>query len=229
MDDLKINIQKFDVEKFKKYVETYDGGNNYNTYSADTILHDMLYGIALAIDGEKFELHSGYAEFKRRLVLYLSQKNEAFGASLRYFINADDARTPKIILSEYQIKILTRLEIAFPKLKLEIGRGNRLLVDGKVISGFCIEDIRDRKDYDGDVRTYAYEIKRHLENNKNQNTVLEENVSDAFKETSVKINEQVITIANTITRYDRINKDELLEALTLINKWIQEHDDKTHK
>jgi len=64
-------------------------------------------------------------------------------------------------LTEYQLEIRTRLREKFNDLHIEIGRGNRLVINGVVITGgFVIHDVRDRKDYETDVKFFSDEIKR---------------------------------------------------------------------
>jgi len=65
-------------------------------------------------------------------------------------------------LTEYQLEIRTRLREKFNDLQIEIGRGNRLMINGVVITGgVIIEDVRNRKDYDNDVKFFSDEIKRN--------------------------------------------------------------------
>ena len=64
-------------------------------------------------------------------------------------------------LTEYQLEIRTRLREKFNDLQIEIGRGDRLTVNGVVITGgVLIYDVRNRKDYDNDIKFFSDEIKR---------------------------------------------------------------------
>jgi len=64
-------------------------------------------------------------------------------------------------LTEYQLEIRTRLREKFNDLHIEIGRGDRLVINGVVITGgVVIHDVRDRKDYETDVKFFSDEIKR---------------------------------------------------------------------
>ena len=57
---------EFDFEKFKKYVNTY----NPKTHGLNmdvTILKDMLYGLGICLDEEKYEFAGGYREFVKFL------------------------------------------------------------------------------------------------------------------------------------------------------------------
>lgn len=64
-------------------------------------------------------------------------------------------------LTEYQLEIRTRLREKFNDLQIEIGRGDRLVINGVVITGgVLIWDSRNRKDYDNDIKFFSDEIKR---------------------------------------------------------------------
>jgi len=64
-------------------------------------------------------------------------------------------------LTEYQLEIRTRLREKFNDLQIEIGRGDRLMINGVVITGGVrIDDIRNRKDYENDIKFFSDEIKR---------------------------------------------------------------------
>lgn len=64
-------------------------------------------------------------------------------------------------LTEYQLEIRTRLREKFNDLQIEIGKGDRLMVNGVVITGGVrIDDIRNRKDYENDIKFFSDEIKR---------------------------------------------------------------------
>ena len=64
-------------------------------------------------------------------------------------------------LTEYQLEIRTRLREKFNDLQIEIGRGDRLVINGVVITGgVIIYDSRNRKDYDNDIKFFSDEIKR---------------------------------------------------------------------
>lgn len=60
--------------------------------------------------------------------------------------------------TEYQIEMLSRLRVKFPDLEINVGRGDRLMVNGKVIKGFLFYDVRNRKDYDADEAVFTEEI-----------------------------------------------------------------------
>ena len=57
----------FDFEKFKEYVNTYDpkttgGGRD------TTIVKDMVYGLGIALDDEKYSMADGFRKFMKHLV-----------------------------------------------------------------------------------------------------------------------------------------------------------------
>ena len=63
-------VGKFDMRKFKDYVQTYDkkkdGLNN-----DDTIVKDMLYGIGLCLNKKDFEYADGFKKFKNFIKAFL--------------------------------------------------------------------------------------------------------------------------------------------------------------
>lgn len=64
-------------------------------------------------------------------------------------------------LTEYQLEIRTRLREKFEDLQIEIGRGDRLIINEVVITGgVVIRDSRNRKDYENDIKFFSDEIKR---------------------------------------------------------------------
>lgn len=86
-------------------------------------------------------------------------------------LNLINAQKPKLVISdaiistnkltEYQLEIRTRLREKFTDLQIEIGRGDRLVINGVVITGgIVIYDSRNRKDYDNDIEFISDEIKR---------------------------------------------------------------------
>ncbi|MFW6248212.1 MAG: hypothetical protein ACOC4J_00410 [Bacteroidota bacterium] len=56
----------FDWKAFKKYVNTYDP-KKHGVNDQKTIMHDMLYGIGLSIDREKYQYSNGYRKFEQFL------------------------------------------------------------------------------------------------------------------------------------------------------------------
>lgn len=58
-----INEEKFDMESFKKYVNTYDA-EKHGLNKNDVIIKDMLYGMGLSLNEEKYRWAAGYRKFK---------------------------------------------------------------------------------------------------------------------------------------------------------------------
>ena len=54
------------VNKFQKYVETYDKQHGYLDYTDNTFIDDMLYGIGIAISGD-YKFAQGFFKFKELL------------------------------------------------------------------------------------------------------------------------------------------------------------------
>lgn len=54
------------VKKFQKYVATYSDQPYYETYSDETFINDMIYGIGIAID-KKYEFNKGFKLWKKDL------------------------------------------------------------------------------------------------------------------------------------------------------------------
>src|ERR1700735_1863634 len=64
------------VEAFQVYVATYTDQPSYEDYSDKTFTEDMLYGIGLALNPEKFHSSSGYERFKSDVLpLFVPQAN----------------------------------------------------------------------------------------------------------------------------------------------------------
>lgn len=64
------SVSKFDMQKFKDYVNTYDERKN-GLDNDKTIVKDMLYGIGLCLDKEEFCFAGGYKKFKAFLKAFL--------------------------------------------------------------------------------------------------------------------------------------------------------------
>jgi hypothetical protein len=85
-------------------------------------------------------------------------------------LNLIKSQKPKLVISdviistdkltEYQLEIRTRLREKFNGLQIEIVKGDRLMVNGIIITGgVLIWDSRNRKDYDNDIKFFSNEIK----------------------------------------------------------------------
>lgn len=62
-------------------------------------------------------------------------------------------------LTKYQTEIMARLREKFTDLKIDIGRGDRLMVNDEVIKGFVVVDSRNRQNYEADSKEFSNEIK----------------------------------------------------------------------
>lgn len=64
------SVSKFDMQKFKEYVQTYDVKKN-GLDNDDTIVKDMLYGIGLCLNKKEFEYADGFKKFKTFIKAFL--------------------------------------------------------------------------------------------------------------------------------------------------------------
>ena len=53
---------QFDWKAFKKYVDTYEP-SKHGANDTQIIIKDMIYGIGLSVDKEKYKFHDGYLKF----------------------------------------------------------------------------------------------------------------------------------------------------------------------
>ena len=63
-------VSKFDMQKFKEYVNTYDQ-RKHGLDNDDTIVKDMLYGIGLCLNKKEFEFADGFKKFKTLIKAFL--------------------------------------------------------------------------------------------------------------------------------------------------------------
>mgnify|MGYP003143823603 FL=1 len=63
-------VSKFDIEKFKEYVNTYDAKKN-GLDNSEVIVKDMIYGIGICLDKKEFSFADGYRKFTELLKSYL--------------------------------------------------------------------------------------------------------------------------------------------------------------
>lgn len=54
------------VTSLKDYINTYDRQPGYESYRAETLIDDVLYGLGIALD-DKYRHAQGYDEFKKVL------------------------------------------------------------------------------------------------------------------------------------------------------------------
>jgi hypothetical protein len=64
----------FDFKHFQNYVKTYDEKKD-GLDNPDTILKDMLYGLGISIDKEKYSFYKGFEKFKLWLISFFNNKN----------------------------------------------------------------------------------------------------------------------------------------------------------
>lgn len=64
---------KFDLEAFKEYVNTYDT-KRHGLDKNDTILADMIYGLGIAMNKDRYSFITGYDLFKERILKILEGK-----------------------------------------------------------------------------------------------------------------------------------------------------------
>lgn len=70
-----IDIKKA-TEKLNHFVGTYSKQPNYTQYSNQTFLNDMLYGIGISIDEDKYFAAQGYTEFLKLLQSHINNELE---------------------------------------------------------------------------------------------------------------------------------------------------------
>lgn len=61
------------VEYLQNYMNTYNKQMSYLDYRDETFIHDILYGLGVALDPEKHTWHGGYQKFKRFLREFLDK------------------------------------------------------------------------------------------------------------------------------------------------------------
>lgn len=62
------------VKSFQEYVLTYTKQQGYANYGDETFILDMLYGIGIAIDKDKYSMAPGFDDFKKRFAAYLKTR-----------------------------------------------------------------------------------------------------------------------------------------------------------
>jgi len=66
------------VSYFQNYVATYSDQQNYKTYSDRIFIDDMLYGIGIAINKNKYQNAVGYRLWKKELIKYMNNQTYDF-------------------------------------------------------------------------------------------------------------------------------------------------------
>lgn len=56
------------VKAFQEYVAFYSGQRFYQDYSDETFIHDMIYGIGIALNEKEYSWADGYEKWKERLI-----------------------------------------------------------------------------------------------------------------------------------------------------------------
>jgi hypothetical protein len=64
---------KFDWDKFKEYVDTYDP-DKHAASNPDIILEDMLYGLGTSLKPKEYKMSNGYKNFKQDLIDFIKEK-----------------------------------------------------------------------------------------------------------------------------------------------------------
>lgn len=62
------------IEYLKKYINTYENQKGYLDYADGTIIDDILYGLGVALDEEKYKFGNGYDRFKLRLLDHIGPR-----------------------------------------------------------------------------------------------------------------------------------------------------------
>ena len=61
------------VESLKNYITAYGKQVHYREYTDSILIDDMLYGLGIAIDPDKYRFANGYKDFKSVLRKHLSE------------------------------------------------------------------------------------------------------------------------------------------------------------
>ena len=59
------------VKSLKEYINSYDGQQFYESYAEETLIKDILYGLGIALDPEKYKYSDGFDRFKEVLRKHL--------------------------------------------------------------------------------------------------------------------------------------------------------------
>lgn len=57
------------ISYLQQYIDTYSEQEHYTSYSERIVIDDMLYGLGVALYGEKAKFANGYRWFKREVLL----------------------------------------------------------------------------------------------------------------------------------------------------------------
>jgi hypothetical protein len=61
------------VNNLALYMATYNDQVGYESYSAKIFVDDVLYGLGISLDKEKYQYGQGYREFKKDLMAFLKE------------------------------------------------------------------------------------------------------------------------------------------------------------
>ena len=64
------------IAAMKHYIDTYPDQLGWKQYSKETMLADLVYGIGIAMDRDKYEFADGYDAFKKFLIDFLTSNHE---------------------------------------------------------------------------------------------------------------------------------------------------------
>lgn len=64
------------IEDMTNYLQSYPKQRCWESYSPETILNDLVYGIGISIDEKCYSYADGYRDFKRYLIEFLEKEND---------------------------------------------------------------------------------------------------------------------------------------------------------
>ena len=64
------------IAAMKEFIDTYPDQIGWQEYTKDTVLNDLIYGIGVAIDHDKYSFAMGYRYFKKDLIKFLTNPDE---------------------------------------------------------------------------------------------------------------------------------------------------------
>ena len=97
--------EKFDIEHFQNYVETYK--ERYPD-KQNIMFLDMLYGVGLAVDQEKFKGANGFREFLK----WLAEPGQFEEAKVRYQNALENLISPESAVLEWNTRLNDSFQIA---------------------------------------------------------------------------------------------------------------------
>lgn len=67
---------KLMVQFLTRYMETYDKQYNYEGYSDETFIEDILYGLGVALNPQEHRFADGFDRWKEKLIEYLTEDKD---------------------------------------------------------------------------------------------------------------------------------------------------------